>query len=223
MQRLNVFRGSRRATRIEGNFLYAPHMNEVTQLLDAIGRGQGEAAEQLLPLVYDELRRLAAGYLDQERPGQTLQPTALVHEAFLRLVGADVEARWHGRGHFLAAAALAMRRILIDNARRKKRDKRGGDRQRVDLVDAPDPQAEEAERLLALDEALTRLAAADPQAAELVQLHTFGGLSVEEAGQHLGLSRTAAYRQWAFARAWLRCELDENCEKNSGRISPNGA
>ncbi len=189
-------------------------MNEVTQLLDAVSRGESDATEKLLPLVYDELRRLAANYLDQEQPGQTLQATALVHEAFIRLVGDDVDAKWQGRSHFLATAALAMRHILIDNARRKSRDKRGGDRQRVDLADHADPRQEEAERLLALDEALTRLSAADPEAAELVQLHTFGGLSVEDAGQHLGLSRAAAYRQWAFARAWLRCELAENEKKN---------
>jgi RNA polymerase sigma factor (TIGR02999 family) len=198
-------------------------MNEVTQFLDAVSRGEAQAAEQLLPLVYDELRRLAAGYLDQEHPGQTLQPTALVHEAFLRLVGAEVDLKWQGRTHFLATAALAMRHILIDNARRKRRDKRGGDRRRVELGDRADPQQQEAGRLLALDEALTRLATADPQAAELVQLHTFGGLSVEEAGKQLGLSRTAAYRQWAFARAWLRYELGEKDEEGLGRFSPDGA
>jgi RNA polymerase sigma factor (TIGR02999 family) len=191
-------------------------MNEVTQLLDAVARGEEAAAERLLPLVYEELRRLAAHYLDREKPGQTLQPTALVHEAYLRLVAGqqpEGEPPWQGRTHFLATAALAMRRILIDNARRKRRDKRGGDRQRVELADRADPHQEEAERLLALDENLTRLAQADPQAAELVQMHTFGGLSVEEAGQHLGLSRASAYRLWAFARAWLRTELadaDEN-------------
>jgi len=185
-------------------------MNEVTHLLDALSRGEAQAVEQLLPLVYEELRRLAAGYLDQEKPGQTLQPTALVHEAYLRLVGGEVAAHWQGRAHFLATAALAMRHILIDSARRKRRDKRGGGLQRVELADRADPGQEEADRLLALDEALTRLTAADATAAELVQLHTFGGLSVEEAGEHLGLSRAAAYRQWAFARAWLRCELAEN-------------
>ena len=185
-------------------------MNEVTQLLDAVSRGEAQAAEQLLPLVYEELRRLAAGYLDGEKPGQTLQPTALVHEAYLRLAGADGNAHWQGRTHFLATAAVAMRHVLIDNARRKCRDKRGGDLQRVELADHTDPRQEEADRLLALDEALTRLTAADAAAAELVQLHTFGGLSIEEAGKHLGLSRAAAYRQWAFARAWLRCELAEN-------------
>jgi RNA polymerase sigma factor (TIGR02999 family) len=189
-------------------------MNEVTQLLDAVSRGEALAAERLLPLVYEELRRLAAGYLDHEKPGQTLQPTALVHEAYLRMVGGDADAHWHGRAHFVATAALAMRHILIDSARRKRRDKHGGELARVELADHADPRQEEADRLLALDEALTRLAAADATAAELVQLHTFGGWSVEEAGKHLGLSRAAAYRQWAFARAWLRCELAEVDEKS---------
>lgn len=187
-------------------------MNEVTQLLDAVSRGEANAAEQLLPLVYEELRRLAAGYLDQEKPGQTLQPTALVHEAYLRLVGGDVDAHWHGRTHFLATAALAMRHILIDGARRKRRSKRGGGLQRIALADHADADHEEAERLLALDEALTRLAATDSTAADLVQLHSFGGLSVEDAGKHLGLSRAAAYRQWAFARAWLRIEIAKTNE-----------
>jgi RNA polymerase sigma factor (TIGR02999 family) len=182
-------------------------MNEVTQLLDAVSRGESQAAEKLLPLVYDELRRLAAGYLDHEDPGQTLQPTALVHEAFLRLVGSEVDAKWQGRTHFFRAAALAMRHVLIDNARRKARPKHGGNQRRVELAEQADPRQREAEELLALDEALSRLGQADPEAAELVQLHTFGGLSVEDAGEHLGLSRAAAYRQWAFARAWLRTDL----------------
>jgi RNA polymerase sigma factor (TIGR02999 family) len=182
-------------------------MNEVTQLLNAVSNGDTHAAEQLLPLVYEELRRLAASYLEAEKAGQTLQPTALVHEAYIRLVGGEEDARWQGRAHFLATAALAMRHILIDNARRKRRAKRGGELQRVELADQADPRTDEAERLLALDEALTRLATTDAQAAELVQLHTFGGMSIEDAGQHLGLSRAAAYREWAFARAWLRCEL----------------
>jgi RNA polymerase sigma factor (TIGR02999 family) len=184
-------------------------MNDVSQLLDAIARGEAQAADRLLPLVYEELRRLAAGYLDREQPGQTLQPTALVHEAYLRLVGAGNGERWQDRTHFLATAALAMRRILTDNARRKRRDKRGGDRTRVEMDDQADPRLQEADRVLALDEALTRLAEADAVAAELVQLHTFAGFSVTEAGEHLGLSRAAAYREWAFARAWLRCELGE--------------
>jgi RNA polymerase sigma factor (TIGR02999 family) len=192
-------------------------MNDVTQLLDAVSRGEAQAAEQLLPLVYDELRRLATGYLNGENPGHTLQPTALVHEAFIRLVGNDVDAKWRGRAHFLATAALAMRHILIDGARRKLRDKRGGDLNRVALTDVgerADPRQQEADRLLALDEALTRLAAADAQAAEIVQLHAFGGLSIEEAGEHLGISRAAAYRDWAFARAWLRHEIGEENEKS---------
>jgi len=187
-------------------------MNDVTQLLNAVARGEAQAADRLLPLVYDELRRLAANYLDRERAGQTLQPTALVHEAYLRLVGAGDPAdaeRWNGRSHFIAAAALAMRHILTDNARRKQRQKYGGDRNRVELTEAVAAARDENEHLLALDEALTRLAATDALAAELVQLHTFGGLSVEEAGRHLGLSRASAYREWAFARAWLRSELAE--------------
>ena len=189
-------------------------MSDVTRILSQIESGDPQAADQLLPLVYDELRRIAAGFLEHERPGQTLQPTALVHEAFLRLVGNEVDAKWHGHSHFVATAALAMRRILIDNARRKKRQKRGGAWDRVDLSDHADPRQREADQILALDEALTRLAQADPKAAELVQLHTFGGLSVEEAGKHLGLSRTLAYEEWAFARAWLRKELGEMEEKS---------
>src|SRR5262245_66560123 len=199
-------------------------MNEVTQLLNAVARGDATAAERLCPVVYAELRRLAAEYLDREKPGNTLQPTALVHEAYLRLVAHDqpneqnaAGERWQGRSHFLATAALAMRHILIDNARRKQRDKRGGGRRRVELVDHPDPRpdarSDEGDRLLALDAALTRLAEADRQAVELGQLHTFGGLSVEDAGTHLGLSRSAAYRLWAFARAWLRSEMAEFDEK----------
>jgi RNA polymerase sigma factor (TIGR02999 family) len=198
-------------------------MTDLTHILDAAAHGDAGAAAQVFPLVYDELRRLAASYLQGERAGQTLQPTALVHEAYLRLVGGAEAARanptvggpaYAHRGQFFAAAALAMRRILIDNARRKRRDKRGGAWKRVPLADLVDASAGEAEELLALDDALTRLAATDPQAAEVVQLHTFGGLSVEEAGSALGLSRAAAYRQWAFARAWLRCELGQDSEKS---------
>jgi RNA polymerase sigma factor (TIGR02999 family) len=184
-------------------------MSEVTEVLDSVCRGEEDAAKRLFPLIYDELRLLAASYLDRESPGQTLQPTALVHEAFLRLVGGEADEHWQGRKHFIATAALAMRHILIDNARRKKRSKRGCEGQRVELADPADPRQDETTRLLALDDALTRLAQSDCEAAELVQLHTFGGLSVEEAGKNLGLSRTAAYRQWAFARAWLRSELGE--------------
>ena len=197
-------------------------MNDITEVLEAIDRGDSQAAERLMPLVYEELRRLAADYLDREKPGQTLQPTALVHEAFIRMVGGDVDAKWQGRTHFFATAALAMRHILIDSARRKKTDKRGGDLIRVPLIDQPDLQKEEADRLLALDEALTRLAAADSQAAELVQLHVFGGLSIEDAGRHLGLSRRTAYREWTFARALLRQELGDN-EKKTAQNPKNGA
>lgn len=196
-------------------------MSDLTHILDAAVQGDAGAAAQVFPLVYDELRRLAASYLQGERAGQTLQPTALVHEAYLRLIDSETPnnkhqtpTAWNNRGQFFAAAALAMRRILIDNARRKRRDKRGGEWQRVPLADLADDRERETEELLALDEALTRLATADAQAAEIVQLHTFGGLSVEEAGAQLGLSRAAAYRQWAFARAWLRTEIGEDSEKS---------
>jgi RNA polymerase sigma factor (TIGR02999 family) len=189
-------------------------MPDISQLLNSLERGDPHATNQLLPLLYDELRRLAAQQMANEKPGHTLQPTALVHEAYLRLLGGSEPAGYRTRSQFFAAAALAMRHILIDNARRKARDKRGGAWARVPLLDHAAPPQHEAEHLLALDEALLRLAATDPQAAELVQLHTFGGLSVEEAGQQLGLSRAAAYRQWAWARAWLRCEVGENSEKS---------
>jgi RNA polymerase sigma factor (TIGR02999 family) len=182
-------------------------MSEVTRILSAIADGDPHAAGKLLPLVYDELRRLAAQKLAHETPGQTLQATALVHEAYLRLVGSADERRWNDCGHFFAAAAEAMRHILVDNARRKRRDKHGGGRRRVPLdVAAPAPPAE-GEDLLALDEALTRLAADDPEAAAVVKLRYFAGLSVEEAAQSLGMSRATAYRHWTYARAWLLEEL----------------
>jgi RNA polymerase sigma factor (TIGR02999 family) len=174
-------------------------LSEVTQMLSRIQQGDPQAAGELLPLVYDELRRLAAHRLARETPGHILQPTALVHEAYLRLVG---EQRFDGREHFFAAAAEAMRRILVDAARRKQSKKRGGDRRRVEMPDVPAPDGDE--RLLALDEALTRLAAEDPVAARVVELRHFGGLSVEEAAAALGMSRAAAYRHWTYARAWLR-------------------
>jgi RNA polymerase sigma factor (TIGR02999 family) len=181
-------------------------MNEVTQILHAITGGDLAAASQLLPLVYDELRQLAAQKLAHETPGQTLQPTALVHEAYLRLVGDEPEAHWEGRSHFFAAAAEAMRRILIENARRKKREKHGGGFRRVELPDLPVAN-QEPDDLLALDEALARFAEEDPAAAEVVKLRLYAGLSVEEAGAALGLSRTHAYRHWTYARAWLRAVL----------------
>jgi RNA polymerase sigma factor (TIGR02999 family) len=182
-------------------------MNDVTRVLSAIEHGDPHAAEQLLPLVYDELRKLAAQKLAQEKPGQTLQATALVHEAYLRLVGGEHAQRWDSRGHFFAAAAEAMRRLLVENARRKKRSKHGGDRQRVDLNShiSLDPEPLD---LVALDAALGRLATEDASAAELVKLHFFGGLAIEKAGELLGLSRTSAYRLWAYARAWLRAEIE---------------
>jgi RNA polymerase sigma factor (TIGR02999 family) len=181
-------------------------MNEVTRILSGIEAGDPHAAAQLLPLVYDELRKLAAQKLTQEKPGQTLQATALVHEAYLRLVDGDKAQHWDGRGHFFAAAAEAMRRILVENARRKKRSKHGGDRQRVDLDSriAFDPEPDD---LVALDGALGRLELEDAPAAQLVKLHFFAGLAIETAGEQLGLSRASAYRLWAYARAWLRADL----------------
>jgi RNA polymerase sigma factor (TIGR02999 family) len=182
-------------------------MSNVTQILSAIQHGDAQAAEQLLPLVYDELRRLAGRQLAQERPGQTLQATALVHEAYVRLVDVDKAQHWNSRGHFFAAAAEAMRHILVDNARRKKRPKHGGDRVRMVLDDSVPAPASEPDELLAIDEALTRLEQQDSQAAAVVKLRYFAGLSMEEAAQHSGLSRATAYRHWTFARAWLLQEI----------------
>jgi RNA polymerase sigma factor (TIGR02999 family) len=182
-------------------------MSEVSQILDAILQGDPSAAPQLLPLVYAELRRLAAAQLAGESPGHTLQPTALVHEAYLRLVGPGDEQRWNSRGHFFGAAAQAMRRILIESARRKQRIKHGGELQRQDLEEHDVPVTPPPEELLALDEALARLAAEDADAARIVDLHFFAGLSIDEAADALGVSRATAFRQWAYARAWLRCEL----------------
>jgi RNA polymerase sigma factor (TIGR02999 family) len=181
-------------------------MTHVTQILSAIDAGDTHAADQLLPLVYDELRRLAAAKLAQEKPGQTLDATALVHEAYLRLVG---DQGFENRRHFFAAAAEAMRRILVENTRRKRRQKRGGDRQRVELdSDAlSDPESEE--RLLALNEALDRFTALEPAKAELLKLRSFAGLSLDAAAALLGISPSTADRWWAYARAWLRVEIDE--------------
>jgi RNA polymerase sigma factor (TIGR02999 family) len=183
-------------------------MSDVTQVLRAIAEGDPSAASQLLPLVYDELRNLAAHRLAHQAPGQTLQPTALVHEAYLRLVGDPEGSDWDNRGHFFAAAAEAMRRILVENARRKGRRKRGGGLTRRDLDVAEQVTVPEVrEDLLALDEALTKLASAEPQAAQLVQLRYFAGLSIPEAARALGVSPRTAERLWAFARAWLLREL----------------
>jgi RNA polymerase sigma factor (TIGR02999 family) len=178
-------------------------MSEVTRILSATQGGDPHAAEQLLPLVYDELRKLAAQRLGREAPGQTLQATALVHEAYLRLVGQGPGQHWDGRGHFFAAAAEAMRRILVERARRRKRLKRGGDLQRVDLGRAQLPSAARPDDLLALNEALDLLAQEDRQKAELVKLRFFAGLTLEEAARCLGISRATADRHWAYARAWL--------------------
>src|SRR6266568_1344859 len=182
-------------------------MTDVTSILSAIEQGDPHAAEQLLPLVYDELRRLAAHKLAQEKPGQTLEATALVHEAYLRLVDGEKVKRWNSRGHFFAAAAEAMRHILVDNARRKRRTKHGGGRQRINLDKSLPSHPTNSEQVLALDEALRRLAGQDPEAAAIVKLRYFAGLSVEEAAQAVRMSRANAYRHWNFARAWLMEEL----------------
>jgi RNA polymerase sigma factor (TIGR02999 family) len=179
-------------------------MSDVTRILYAIEDGDPHAAEQLLPLVYDELRKLAAQKLAQEMPGQTLQATALVHEAYVRLVKVEKAREWKSRGHFFAAAAEAMRRILVDQARRKRSRKRGGDRLRVSFDEANHTAAEDSEEILAVDEALAALAATDAQAAELVKLRYFAGLSIPEAAEALGLPPRSANRLWAYARAWLR-------------------
>jgi RNA polymerase sigma factor (TIGR02999 family) len=178
-------------------------MNKVTRVLSAIEQGDPHAAEQLLPLVYQELRQLAAQKLAQEKPGQTLQATALVHEAYLRLVDVEQVQHWDSRAHFFAAAAEAMRRILIDQARRKRRPKHGGGRSRVSLDEALCFGQTADDDLLALDEALEKLARVEPAKAKLVQLHYFAGLSLEEAGRVLGISYRTAKRHWAYARAWL--------------------
>jgi RNA polymerase sigma factor (TIGR02999 family) len=178
-------------------------MNEVTSILSAIEQGDAQATEQLLPLVYDELRKLAAQRLAQEKPGQTLQATALVHEAFLRLVEQDKAQRWDSRGHFFAAAAEAMRRILVDNARRKGGAKRGRGRARVELNLDALTNPERADDLIALDEALEQLAQTDPRTAELVKLRFFAGVGVKQAAKLLGISPRTADLRWAYARAWL--------------------
>jgi RNA polymerase sigma factor (TIGR02999 family) len=183
-------------------------MSEVTQILSAIDSGDPRAASELLPLVYEELRRLAADRLASESPGNTLQPTALVHEAYLRLVGDGAPRDWNGRGHFFAAAAEAMRRILINRARDKHRQKRGGRRRRLALDAITDPATAAPGDMLELDDALGRLACVQPQAAELVKLRFFAGLTLREAATCLGLAARSADRQWAFARAWLIDALD---------------
>ncbi|HEX5272512.1 MAG TPA: sigma-70 family RNA polymerase sigma factor [Gemmataceae bacterium] len=191
-------------------------MSEVTRLLSAISQGDRQAAADLLPLVYDELRQLASQWLAQEAPGQTLQPTALVHEAYVRLTGARApEAAWDSRRHFFAAAAEAMRRLLVENARRKKRGKHGGGRQRIPLEVAESLLQSQSEDLLALDEALTRLAAHDPAKAEVVKLRFFAGLTMPEIAQALDLSLATVERYWTYARTWLYAELSEEEPESS--------
>jgi len=182
-------------------------MSDVTRILESIERGDPHASEQLLPLVYDELRKLAAALMAREAPGQTLQATALVHEAYLRLVGGESGRPWDGRGHFFAAAAEAMRRILVENARRKQGPRRGGGRLRLDLPDVGESTQVSPEDLLALDEALTRLAAVAPQKAELVKLRFFAGMTIPQAAAVLGISHATAERHWTYARVWLYSDL----------------
>jgi len=183
-------------------------MSDVTRILTAIEQGDAKAVDQLLPLVYEELRRLAAQKMSQELPGQTLQATALVHEAYIRLVGAENQ-KWSSRGHFFAAAAEAMRRILIENARRKQRRKHGGGHQRVDLDDADVTIEESSTDIIALDEALAKLAEEDPIKADLVKLRYFAGLTIKQTAKILEISRATAERYWSYARAWLFHEINK--------------
>ncbi|MBI3411515.1 MAG: sigma-70 family RNA polymerase sigma factor [Planctomycetes bacterium] len=192
-------------------------MSEVTRILSAIDRGDPRAAEQLLPLVYDELRRLAAHRIARESPGQTLQATALVHEAYLRLVDQDQTQSWNSRGHFFGAAAEAMRRILVERARRKRSIKAGGEVQRRNLDEFEPELAQPDIELLALDEALTKLESQDKRRAELVKLRFFAGMTVEQAAEALGISKSTADNDWAYARCWLRLEIDGAGDQSARR------
>lgn len=187
-------------------------MSDVTNILSQIESGDPSAAEQLLPLVYDELRKLAAAKLAQEKPGQTLQATALVHDAYLRLVDVEKAQHWDSRGHFFSAAAEAIRRILVENARKKGRIRHGGGRVRVDLEQTASMSEDSDDDLLALDEALIRFGVLEPAKAELVNLRYFAGCSIDEAADLLGISRTSAKRYWAYARAWLLAELHDSAD-----------
>jgi RNA polymerase sigma factor (TIGR02999 family) len=182
-------------------------MSELSQLLSATSAGDRLAAAELLPVVYDELRKLAAARMAAEAPGATIQATALVHEAYLRLIGSKDLPRWDGRGHFFAAAAEAMRRILVDNARRKKAEKHGGEMRRHDADELPIAAPEPDEDLVALDEALDKLAAVDPVKADVVKLRYFVGMTIEQAAEALGISAATANRHWAYGRAWLFREM----------------
>ncbi len=188
-------------------------MSDVTRILSAIDQGDPHAAEQLLPLVYEELRNLAAQKIAQEKPGQTLQATALVHEAYLRLVDVNQAQRWDSRGHFFAAAAEAMRRILIEQARAKKRQRHGGGLRRLELLDQEAAVPADDGQILLLDEALTKLAGIRPQAAKLVELRFFAGLAVDDTAPLLGMSSRTARRLWVFAQAWLRREMQTRAER----------
>ena len=182
-------------------------MTDITQILSQIEQGDPSAAEQLLPLVYDELRKLAAAKLSNEKPGQTLQATALVHDAYIRLVDVEKAQHWNSRGHFFAAAAEAMRRILVENARRKGRVRHGQGQRRFELPDVPATSGPSPETILAVDEAVTRLGEDDPTAADIVKLHFFAGFTLDETAAALGISRASVYRLWSYARAVLRLAL----------------
>lgn len=187
-----------------------PAMADVTRILSAIEQGDPHAAEKLLPLVYDELRKLATRKMAREKPGQTLQATALVHEAYVRLVDDEKVRHWDSRGHFFAAAAEAMRRILVDGARRRGAEKRGGQFERIDLPDIAQSATEEPVDLLALDEALKKFEVLHPQKADVVKLRYFAGCTLEETAQAIGIARATAQRHWAFARAWLFGQLNQD-------------
>lgn len=197
-------------------------MSDITPIVSQVESGDRHAAEQLLPLVYDELRKLAAARLAQEMPGQTLQPTALVHEAYLRLVDVAKSQHWDSRGHFFAAAAEAMRRILVENARRKRALKAGGAMTRIDLDQAALAIDPESDDVLLLDEALIKLAGEDAVTAELAKLRLFAGLTVDEAAESLGISRSTGFRHWTYARAFLQAEMQDegnsslSCRQNNG-------
>jgi RNA polymerase sigma factor (TIGR02999 family) len=188
-------------------------MTEVTRILSAVEQGDPHAAQELLPLVYDELRKLAAQRLAQEKPGQTLDATGLVHEAYLRLVDTEKVQQWHGRGHFFAAAAEAMRRILVDRARDKGRQKRGGKLKKLPIDAIGLATTVTPDQLLAVDEALAKLATHDAVAAKLVELRYFAGLTIDEAGKAIGVSTATAYRHWNYARAWLHSELQDSWDE----------
>ena len=187
-------------------------MTDVTRILSQLENGDSSSSDELLPLVYDELRKLATARLSQEQPGQTLQATALVHEAYMRLVDVEQAQHWDSRGHFFAAAAEAMRRILVESARRRGSLKRGAELKQVDLEKAELPYSSGLDNVLAVDEALTKLAEDDAKCAELVKLRYFAGLPLYEAGKAMGISRATAFRYWAYAKAFLACEMEDDLE-----------